>query len=206
LSARDDILAAVRRAVAHQQPHPGRYVGPSSKRDVDTFAAALSVAGGEIAGPVRADEVPALVIRHLGSGRVVAEPSAARRLGAGPWSDPPEGGAPHAFEDVDTAIAEGSIGVAENGAVAVGVEEAPHRSLLFLAERVILLLDASRITGDLHQALHAVPESARTAHHLTWICGPSKTADIEQTLVHGAHGPRSLLVVLYETPPAPKPA
>jgi L-lactate dehydrogenase complex protein LldG len=34
-------------------------------------------------------------------------------------------------------------------------------------------------------------------HHLTWTSGPSKTADIEQTLVIGAHGARSLTVIAY---------
>lgn len=199
MSDRDDILAAVRRAVAHERPHPGDYPGPRLPHDPDSFAAALAAAGGETAGPVPEAALAALVTRQLGSGRIVAEPSAARRLGAGPWGVPPAGVAPHGFEDVEVAIAEGSVGVAENGAVAVGVDDAPHRALLFLAERVVLLLDASRIVGDLHQAFRAVPEAARTAHHLTWICGPSKTADIEQTLVHGAHGPRALLVALYES-------
>jgi L-lactate dehydrogenase complex protein LldG len=85
--------------------------------------------------------------------------------------------------------------VAESGAVAVTETDAPHRSLLFLAERVILLLDAAHLVGDLQTAVRALPASALEAHHLTWIAGPSKSADIEQTLVHGAHGPRALAVV-----------
>jgi L-lactate dehydrogenase complex protein LldG len=89
------------------------------------------------------------------------------------------------------------VGVAENGAVAVTAADAPHRALLFLAERVILLLDAASIAGDLHSAMRALP-SAAWRSQLTFISGPSKTADIEQTLVHGAHGPRALAVFLHE--------
>jgi L-lactate dehydrogenase complex protein LldG len=87
--------------------------------------------------------------------------------------------------------------VAENGAVAALGHDTPHRSLLFLAERLVLLLDASRIVADLHAGFRVLPAEALRAHHLTWIAGPSKSADIEQTLVQGAHGPRELAVFAY---------
>ena len=61
---------------------------------------------------------------------------------------------------------------------------------------VILLLDAASIAGDLHSAVRALPATAWRSQ-LTFISGPSKTADIEQTLVHGAHGPRALAVFLH---------
>jgi L-lactate dehydrogenase complex protein LldG len=88
--------------------------------------------------------------------------------------------------------------VAENGAVAILGTDVPERSLLHLAERLVLLVPATGLVPDLHSAFRALPEDALDAHHLTWIAGPSKTADIEQTLVHGAHGPRALAVLLHE--------
>jgi L-lactate dehydrogenase complex protein LldG len=78
----------------------------------------------------------------------------------------------------------------------VSGRDAPNRALLFLAERVILLLDVAAIAGDLHSALRALPPEVWNPQ-LTLIAGPSKTADIEQTLVQGAHGPRELAVFVY---------
>jgi L-lactate dehydrogenase complex protein LldG len=98
---------------------------------------------------------------------------------------------------VALALATGPLAVAENGAVAVLGADVPERSLLHLAERLILLVPAAGLVPDLHSAFRALPGNALDAHHLTWIAGPSKTADIEQTLVHGAHGPRALAVILH---------
>jgi L-lactate utilization protein LutC len=131
-----------------------------------------------------------------GGGEVVAEPVAAL-LGTAAIEIARGNAAPHSFADVAVAIAKCSVGVAENGAVAVTVADAPHRALLFLAERVILLLDAASIAGDLHSAMRVLPAAAWQSQ-LTFISGPSKTADIEQTLVHGAHGPRALAVFLHQ--------
>jgi L-lactate dehydrogenase complex protein LldG len=99
---------------------------------------------------------------------------------------------------VALALATGRLAVAENGAVAVLGADVRERSLLHLAERLILLVPATGLVPDLHSAFRALPGDALDAHHLTWIAGPSKTADIEQTLVFGAHGPRALAVLLYE--------
>jgi L-lactate dehydrogenase complex protein LldG len=130
-------------------------------------------------------------------GRVVAEPSAAEILGSGTVEVAAPDAAPASFADVEVALVAGYVGVAESGAVAVLGRDAPHRSLLVLAERLFLLLYVGRLVGDLHSGMRALPPNALDAHHVTWIAGPSKSADIEQTLVLGAHGPRTLVVFLY---------
>jgi hypothetical protein len=202
VSGRDLLLAAVRRATRTGVAHPGPHPAPPLAADFASFAAMLFSVGGEAHGPFArasfAEAVLAQARDWAAGGRIVAEPSAAALLDIASVEIARTDAGPHSFADVAVAIAKGSVGVAENGAVAVTGADAPHRSLLFLAERVILLLDAADLVGDLHSAVRALPESAWQAQ-LTFISGPSKTADIEQTLVHGAHGPRALAVFVYRS-------
>lgn len=101
---------------------------------------------------------------------------------------------PHRLESVDVAIVRAELGVAENGAVWVTAETAVQRALLFLSQHLIVLLAVQRIVHNLHEAYGQLHPEDRVFG--CFISGPSKTADIEQSLVIGAHGPRSLTVVL----------
>ncbi|WP_116125969.1 lactate utilization protein C [Lewinella sp. IMCC34183] len=95
---------------------------------------------------------------------------------------------------VDLAILPARIGVAENGALWVSEAECVHRVLPFITQHLILVLDRELLVGTMHQAYRRVQIDATGFG--VWIAGPSKTADIEQSLVIGAHGARSLVVCL----------
>lgn len=206
--AREGMLRAIRSSVSHRAPHPGAHPAPALDAGWSFFRAVLESVGGEAHGPVPRAELAGLARARAASwaagGRIVAEPSAAALLGGAPVIEIAAATtAPSGFADVAVAIVRGEVGVAECGAVAVLGRDAPQRALLFLAERVLLLLDADRIVPDLHSAFRALPPDALARHHVTWISGPSKTADIEQTLVFGAHGPRALAVIGFAEGSAP---
>jgi len=98
------------------------------------------------------------------------------------------------FEPVDLLVLRAEFGVAENGALWISDAGVDQRSVYFLAEHVIALLSARALVHTMHEA-YARLEIDRQPFGC-FVAGPSKTADIEQALVVGAHGPRSFTVLL----------
>jgi L-lactate dehydrogenase complex protein LldG len=101
---------------------------------------------------------------------------------------------PHELEDIDFAILPGRFAVAENGAVWVTDDGVKHRAIYFIPQHLALVVPADQIVDNMHQAYERLAFPA--AGFGAFVSGPSKTADIEQSLVIGAHGPRSLTVFL----------
>ncbi|MCH4552808.1 MULTISPECIES: LutC/YkgG family protein [Aestuariibaculum] len=102
---------------------------------------------------------------------------------------------PHTLEDIDLTIIKGNYAVAENGAVWVSEDDIIVRALPFITNDLILVVPKNAVNLHMHQVFDAISERERTFG--VFISGPSKTADIEQCLVVGAHGAISLTVVLY---------
>jgi len=106
---------------------------------------------------------------------------------------------PHQLEDIDFAVLPGEFCVAENAAVWVTDEKIKHRVILFIPQHLALIVDGrnqdgSAVVHNMHQAYQRISPSDQTFG--CFVSGPSKTADIEQSLVIGAHGARSLIVVV----------
>ena len=101
---------------------------------------------------------------------------------------------PHSFHDVDLAIIKAHFGVAENGAVWVSEELMGQRVIPFITQHLAIILNAKDIVTTMHQAYAQLADTQYG--YGCFIAGPSKTADIEQSLVIGAHGARSLTVFL----------
>ena len=105
-------------------------------------------------------------------------------------------GDPHDLEDLDLAIVPGEFGVAENAAIWVDTCAIAHRAILFIPQHLVLVLRQDQIVDNMHEAYRRLRFAGPGFG--VFISGPSKTADIEQSMVIGAHGPRSLTVLLIE--------
>jgi len=89
---------------------------------------------------------------------------------------------------------EAMLGVAENGAMWLPRSHLGARAAPFLAEHMIVVLERATLVANLHEAYKQIDAAAESFG--VFVAGPSKTADIEQALVMGAHGPKRLTVLL----------
>jgi L-lactate dehydrogenase complex protein LldG len=96
--------------------------------------------------------------------------------------------------DVDLALMKGGIAVAENGAVWMSELNMGSRVLPFSCQHLLLLVEEKNIVDNMHDAYEKI--NLNDSGYGVFIAGPSKTADIEQSLVIGAHGPIDLTVFL----------
>ncbi|MFL9484022.1 lactate utilization protein C [Chitinophagaceae bacterium LWZ2-11] len=97
------------------------------------------------------------------------------------------------LENVNHFFIKGQLGVAENGAVWIEEERMQNRLLPFICQHLVIVLNEDTLVPTMH---HAYKQIDVTKGYGVFIAGPSKTADIEQSLVIGAHGARSLVVYL----------
>jgi L-lactate dehydrogenase complex protein LldG len=104
---------------------------------------------------------------------------------------------PHSYSDVELAIIKGHFGVAENGAVWITDELMVQRALPYICQHLAVVIEEETIQKTLHEAYEKIGEG--NYGFGGFISGPSKTADIEQALVLGAHGPLSMTVFILQS-------
>lgn len=102
----------------------------------------------------------------------------------------------------DCGLSMAQAGIAETGTLVLVAADERHRLCSLLPPRHIVLLPCSRLCASLGAALAALsaPDGRPRSPTVTFVTGPSRTADIELELVIGVHGPRHLHVLLLELP------
>jgi L-lactate dehydrogenase complex protein LldG len=120
-----------------------------------------------------------------------------------PWSTRPlletTKGATDGSDEV--SVTGGYAGIAETGTLMLASGAERPTTLNFLPETHIVVLPASRVVGALEQAwakLRSEVGAGNMPRTVNFITGPSRSADIEQTLQMGAHGPRRLHIILVD--------
>jgi L-lactate dehydrogenase complex protein LldG len=147
---------------------------------------------GEVAGYLRAHNLPATI-------RMGAD----NRLKKAGWETEKNLEVRHGASDGGdlTGVSHATAGIAESGTVAMMSGPDNPTTINFLPEHHIIVLKATDIKGDMESVWSMVRKSqgkGEMPRALNLITGPSRSGDIEQTILLGAHGPRALHVILVE--------
>jgi L-lactate utilization protein LutC len=109
----------------------------------------------------------------------------------------------HDLFNFDVGITSAQIAIAETGTLVLESDGERHRLISLVPAVHIAIIEARNIVQTLGDALDYVQrEGARAmSRAITFITGPSRTADIELTLAIGVHGPKELYVIIVESDP-----
>tara|TARA_R110002111_G_scaffold109043_2_gene167830 strand:- start:964 stop:1617 length:654 start_codon:yes stop_codon:yes gene_type:complete len=105
---------------------------------------------------------------------------------------------PHLFNEVDASITSTRGGIAETGSLILWPTPDEPRLMSLVPPIHIAVLEASGLYSTFHEAMHEQNWASGMPTNALLVSGPSKTADIEQTLAYGVHGPKELIVLVVE--------
>lgn len=98
------------------------------------------------------------------------------------------------LDGTDVGVIQGEIGVAENACIWIP-QTMKEKAICFISENLVILLSRCNIVNNMHEAYQRI--HFNDYGFGTFISGPSKTADIEQSLVYGAQAARGVTILLY---------
>lgn len=203
MSSRDTILANIRKNTQTKYEKPDyRSIEEHAIRYPDLigqFTEVMKQMGGQAVLLQEGDDLNALIRSLYPEAKRIASTVAEVDTAFGKQTvdcdafHPDTVAAPGDLDGTDLAIVQGRLGVCENGAVWIE-QEVEQRAVYFIAEALVILLDRKALKNNMHEAYPLI-DTGKYGFGV-FISGPSKTADIEQALVMGAHGARSVTVIL----------
>ncbi|MDP7291287.1 MAG: lactate utilization protein [Verrucomicrobiota bacterium] len=211
--ARDEILRRVATAVGRDQIDAetearltqrlhrlARQLRPQWDDDtVERFVAKLNAAAASVAVVESAAQVAAAVHAFLRQNDIPLSLTVApdARLDSYRWPDDIEVSRRNAIADDVTSVTAAEAGIVETGSLVLRSSPTSPTGMNFLPENHVVILRREQLVQNLEDGWTCALESGNSIPRtVNFISGPSKTADIEQTIEYGAHGPRRLHVVL----------
>ncbi|OXA99219.1 LutC/YkgG family protein [Flavobacterium pectinovorum] len=195
MSSKDQILQKIK----NSQPNivadlPDLNILGSDQFEVlDTYKTVLKNIGGDFVEVANYDEISAYLKQNYAlERRIITTVPELSEVAVLDWKNED----PHLLQNVELTIIKAHFGVAENSALWVTDDILGQRVAPFITQYLAIIVNKSDIIPTMHQAYERIGNQEYGFG--TFIAGPSKTADIEQSLVLGAHGARGLIVFLLE--------
>jgi L-lactate dehydrogenase complex protein LldG len=195
MSAREEILASVRRALAtaprEELDVPRGYRTPAPHENlVDLFVERVADYRAAVTR-CAADELPSTLAAAVSGTSSVLVPDGFPHPVPGAVED--TGQSALELDEVDAVVTEATVGIALTGTIVLSHGSGQGRRALSLVPDLhVCVVDASQVVHGVPQAMAMLdPERPQT-----WISGPSATSDIELSRVEGVHGPRNLHVIV----------
>jgi L-lactate dehydrogenase complex protein LldG len=192
MESRTSILAAIAQNQPEATPLPDiSDLAVANYEVVEKFRTTLEGIGGRMIDITALDEVISYVKNNFADQpRIITTLEELSEIAENDWQTAD----PHSLENVDLMIMEAVFGVAENAALWVTESEMGQRVAPFITQNLAVVLKKADLVPTMHHAYDRIG-SADYPFGM-FLAGPSKTADIEQSLVLGAHGSRSMTVFL----------
>jgi L-lactate dehydrogenase complex protein LldG len=169
---------------------------------VDLFVEKVRALSGTVDRVASADAVPGAVADYLASenlpATIRAAPSPA--IESLPWDARPALTVSYgrSFGKDEVGVTPAFAAVAETGTLMLRSGADHPTTLNFLPDTHVVVLRASQVVGPYEDAWAKLRDAGAMPRAVNFVSGPSRTADIEQTIQLGAHGPRRLHIVLIE--------
>ncbi|MDW8852717.1 LUD domain-containing protein [Flavobacterium sp. MMLR14_040] len=195
MSSKDQILQKIKNSQPNIVAHlPDLNVLGSDQFEVlDTYKTVLKNIGGDFIEVANYNEIIDFLKNNYAlERRIITTVPELSEVAVLDWKNED----PHLLQNVELTIIKAHFGVAENSALWVTDDILGQRVAPFIAQYLAIIVNKKDIVPTMHQAYERIGNQEYGFG--TFIAGPSKTADIEQSLVLGAHGARGLIVFLLE--------
>jgi L-lactate dehydrogenase complex protein LldG len=100
------------------------------------------------------------------------------------------------FNECPAALSSSRCSIAATGSIVLWPDENEPRSLTLVPPVHFVIVDANELYADFASLMTSQQWQDKLPTNVVLVSGPSKTADIQQTLAYGAHGPKALIVLL----------
>ena len=201
--AREEVLARVRAALGERKidAPPDTFRTAERGFDDSTFVERIGAAGAQVIEASGEGAVPAALeklLSRLGADRVAVSGDSLAKHALESLSTLVSGETREELFECDAGVTGAQMAIAETGTLVLLSDVDRHRLTSLVPEVHIALVARDTVVPTLDDALGRVAaRDGGPPRCVTFISGPSRTADIELELVVGVHGPRELHVILY---------